>query len=73
MKHRFGSAMLRRALQIGERRAERRAQQMCDQIEIQWPDIRIVRDRDLIRLFGRGLLRRRLLDAGLRWLGRLAR
>lgn len=71
MKHRFGSVLLRRAVLIGERRAEHRARQMCDQIGLQWPDIRIIRDKGSVRLFGRGLLRRRWLDAGLRWLGRL--
>lgn len=68
---RFGTVLLRRAAQIGERRAERLAERMCFEIGDMLPDIVITRDRGRIRLAGRGLLRRWLLDAGLRWLGRL--
>lgn len=71
MTGRFGTVLLRRATRIGERRVELIAERLCDQVKIQWPDFGIVRQRGNVRLSGRGLLRRRLLDAGLRWLGRL--
>ncbi len=67
----FGTVLLRRARLIGERRVELIAERLCDQVKIQWPDFKVVRERGRVRLSGRGLLRRRLLDAGLRWLGRL--
>lgn len=73
MSARFGSVLLRRAIRIGERRAERLAERACFEIGEQLPDIVIVRDSGRIRLSGRGLRRRWWLNAALRWLGRLLR
>jgi hypothetical protein len=70
---RFGSVLLRRAAQIGQRRVETLAEKACIEIGIILPDIGIARDRGRIRLTGRGLRRRWWLNAALRWLGRLLR
>lgn len=70
---RFGSVLLRQAERVGTRRAERAAQRLCDEIGAMLPDIRIVRERERVRLSGRGLFRRWITDAALRWLGRLLR
>lgn len=70
---RFGTVLLRRALQIGERRAERVAHRLCDEIVVILPDIRIIRERGRVILTGRGLRRRWLTDAVFRWLGRVLR
>lgn len=73
MTARFGNTLLRRAARIGERRAELLAERLCDQVKVHWPDFQIVRERSRVRLSGRRLLRRRVFDAALRWLGRLLR
>lgn len=73
MTGRFGEVLLRRAAQIGGRRADSVARRLCNEIGVIWPDIRITRERGRVRLTGRGLRRRWLFDAALRWLGRLLR
>ncbi len=70
---RFGSVLLRQAERIGARRAERVATRLGDEIGVILPDIRIIVDRGRVHLWGRGLRRRWLTDAALRWLGRLLR
>jgi hypothetical protein len=70
---RFGAVLLRRAERIGARRADAVARRLGDEIASYLPDIRIEHHRGGLRLSGRGLLRRWLLDAGLRWLGRMLR
>jgi hypothetical protein len=70
---RFGTVLLRRAGKMGEQRADRIAQRLCDEIGVLLPDIVIMRERGRIRLSGRGLLRRWITDSALRWLGRLLR
>lgn len=69
----FGSVLLRRAARIGERRADLVAQRYCDGIKMILPDIRVWCEGRRIRLTGRGLRRRWITDAALRWLGRLLR
>ena len=70
---RFGAVLLRRAERIGARRADALARRLGDEIASCLPDIRIEHHRGGLRLSGHGLLRRWLLDAGLRWLGRMLR
>lgn len=69
----FGRVLLRQATRIGVRRAETVAQRLCDGIGVILPDIRIWREGTRVRLGARGLRRRWITDAALRWLGRLLR
>lgn len=73
MTRRFGAALIRQAARIGERRAERTALRLSDELRVILPDILIIADRGRVRLSARGLLRRWLTDGALRWLGRVLR
>lgn len=73
MTGRFGAALIRQAARIGERRAERTALRLSDELRVILPDILIIADRGRLRLSARGLLHRWLTDGALRWLGRVLR
>lgn len=69
----FGSVLLRRAAQLGERRADRAAQRLAERIGTAFPGVSVDVTRGRVRLKGRRLRRRWITDAALRWLGRLLR
>lgn len=70
---RFGSVLLRRARRIGDRRAVQAARRLGDAISAELGGVTVQVERTGVRLTGRGLFRRWITDARLRWLGRLLR
>lgn len=69
----FGAVLLRRARTIARRRAEAVAERLAGEINANVPGVSAERTGDGVRLRGRGLARRWITDAALRWLGRLLR
>lgn len=72
-RQRFGTVLSRRAGRIGERRVVRIADRLGERIGAALPGVSVNVDRGRVRLTGRGLGRRWITDAALRWLGRLLR
>lgn len=69
----FGTVLLRRARAIGERRAGLAAERLAERITATIKGVTAERVGKDVRLRGRGLARRWITDAALRWLGRLLR
>lgn len=69
----FGAVLLRRARTIAGRRADAVAERLVEEVNATIPGISAERTGDGVRLRGRGLARRWITDAALRWLGRVLR
>lgn len=70
---RFGGVLLRQAGRIGQRRVATIADRLAERIAALHSGLTAEAEPGRVRLMGRGLRRRWLTDARLRWLGRLLR